>query len=203
MNNIHRIRRQRFYEHLEKGEVLILFAGSSPRKTADARYPFFANRNFFYLTGILQADSVFMAVNNGGGEVEEVVFVHPKNPMAERWRGYRISHEEASEQSGVGNVQSLEAFEPMLRDVLNSAPFSTLWYDFDKFDAGSADASQNRHSESIRSICPHRDVQKRPSDHLRRAHDQGCRGNRVYPGSHDHHARRDPCDDEGGESGHV
>ncbi|MFN5640417.1 MAG: aminopeptidase P N-terminal domain-containing protein, partial [Akkermansiaceae bacterium] len=60
---------------------------------------FFTNRNFYYLTGILQIDSIFFAINQGG-RVEETLFIHDKNPMAERWHGYRISHQEAIEASG-------------------------------------------------------------------------------------------------------
>jgi Xaa-Pro aminopeptidase len=118
---------ERFYKHLNKGEALILFAGSAPRKTADAKYPFFANRNFYYLTGITQTDSILVAVNKCG-EVEETLFVHPKNPMAERWNGYRVSHEEASELSGIENVKNLEGFDNPLfpfPDRLFSV-FSTL-----------------------------------------------------------------------------
>jgi Xaa-Pro aminopeptidase len=138
---------------LNQSEALILFAGSAPRKTADARYPFFANRNFYYLTGILQANSVFMAINNGG-EIKEVLFVQRKDPMEERWHGCRISPEEASEHSGVETVRDLEDFDPMLENFLNSVTVPALWYDFDKFDAGLSDAPQIRHSESIRSDRP-------------------------------------------------
>ena len=153
-DNIHRTRRNRFYGQMSQGEALILFAGSAPRKTADAKYSFFANRNFYYLTGVLQAESVFLAVNQGG-EVEEFLFVLPKDPMAERWNGCRISHEQASEQSGIRNVRDLESFGPALDGFLDSGTVSALWYDFDKFDAGSSDAPQNRHSASIRAARPH------------------------------------------------
>jgi Xaa-Pro aminopeptidase len=152
-DNMHRTRRNRFYGQMNQGEALVLFAGSAPRKTADANYPFFANRNFHYLTGVLQAESVFLAVKHGG-EVEEFLFVLPKDPMAERWNGCRISHEEAAEQSGIGNVRDLESFVTLLDGFLNSGAISTLWYDFDKFDVGRADAPQNRHSATIRATRP-------------------------------------------------
>jgi Xaa-Pro aminopeptidase len=153
-DNIHRTRRHRLYGHLNQCEALILFAGSAPRKTADAKYPFFTNRNFHYLTGILQADSVFLAVNHGG-KVEEFLFVQPKDPMAERWNGHRVSHQEAMEQSGIEVVRDLGEFESVLNGFLGSGAVSVLWYDFDKFDIGHADAPQNRHSASIRAARPH------------------------------------------------
>lgn len=153
MNGSHQVRRKQFYRNLGEGEALVLFAGSAPRKTADATYPFFANRNFHYLTGILQVDSVFLAINKGG-EIEETLFIHPKNPMAERWNGYRISQEEATEQSGIANVMELEHFEGGLGGILEEGAVSALWYDFDRFDEGRKDAPQNKHSESILSAHP-------------------------------------------------
>lgn len=153
MNGTYSSRRQRFYLHLNEGEALILFAGMAPRKTADASYPFFANRNFYYLTGILQSGSVFMAVKNEG-KVEETLFVHPKDTMSERWHGARISHEQASESSGIGNVEDSENFDAMLHGLLGSGSVSVLWYDFDKFDAERLDALQNQHSKSVQSAFP-------------------------------------------------
>lgn len=130
-----------------------MFAGPAIRKTADANYPFFANRNFYYLTGILQADSVLLAVNDGG-EVQESLFVHEKDALAERWHGYRLSPEEAAERSGIELVDDLDAFDRSVKAVFDRGNVSVLWYDFDKYDAGREDAPQNRHSESIRSAYP-------------------------------------------------
>lgn len=153
MNGSHELRRQKFYEQMNEGEALILFAGSAPRKSADAHYRYFANRNFHYLTGLVQSDSVFLAVKKRG-EVIETLFVHPKDPIAERWHGARISHEQAAQLSGVRNVKDLADFEALLHGVLVSGDVTTLWYDLDKFDADRMDAPQNRHSRSITSAFP-------------------------------------------------
>ena len=153
MNSSHQLRRKQFYKNLGKGEALIMFAGSAPRKTADACYPFFANRNFYYLTGILQVNSIFMAFNRDG-KVEETLFILEKSPLAERWNGYRISHEEATASSGVEQIMDLEQFDETLVAILKSGSVSALWYDFDKYDEGRKDAPQNKHSESILSNHP-------------------------------------------------
>jgi Xaa-Pro aminopeptidase len=153
MNGSHQLRRKQFYRHLAAGEALVLFSGSPPRKTADAYYPFFANRNFFYLTGITQANSVFLAVNRDGN-VEETLFILEKSPMAERWNGYRISHEEAAAYSGMDQIMDLEPFDETLSDILKSGAISALWYDFDKYDEGRKDAPQNKHSETVLSNHP-------------------------------------------------
>lgn len=138
---------------MNDGEALILFAGSAPRKSADAKYPFFANRNFFYLTGIAQVGSVFLAHRSGGG-VAETLFVHPKDPMAERWNGPRLSREEAAERSGIAAIRDLADFEPALQRALAAGQVAALWYDFDRFDTDRLDAPQNRHSRSITAAFP-------------------------------------------------
>lgn len=154
MSGMQASRRQRIYKHLEEGEALVLFAGSAPKKSADASYPYFANRNFYYLTGILQSESVFLAVRSGE-RVEETLFVHPKDALAERWSGARISHAEAIAQSGIADVKDLAEFDPMLHDLLGAGGISALWYDFDKYDVGRLDAPQNHHSRLITSAFPY------------------------------------------------
>lgn len=153
MNGSHQLRRKQFYKHLEAGEALVLFAGSAPRKSADAHYPFLANRNFYYLTGITQTNSIFLAFNRDG-KVEETLFILEKSPMAERWNGYRLSHEEAKACSGIDQIMHLEPFDEMLSDILKSGSVSALWYDFDKYDEGHKDAPQNKHSEAILANHP-------------------------------------------------
>ncbi|MFK7851289.1 MAG: aminopeptidase P N-terminal domain-containing protein [Akkermansiaceae bacterium] len=153
MDGAYQRRRKQFYKNLEVGEGLILFAGSAPRKTADAAYRFFANRNFYYLTGITQTGSILMAVNVGG-IIEETLFVHKKDRMLERWNGYRLSHEEVTKASGIQDVKDLDNFDQAIGLILKSGSISSLWYDFDKFDAGKNDAPQNRHSDQIRSQFP-------------------------------------------------
>ncbi len=138
---------------MEDGEALVLFAGTAPRKSADASYRFFANRNFYYLTGIVQSGSIFLAVKDGGA-VEETLFIHPRDPMAERWHGARISREDATAASGIETVRDLADFETALSERLASGKLSALWYDFDKFDAGRMDAPQNRHSQAIAADFP-------------------------------------------------
>lgn len=138
---------------MSDGEALILFAGVAPRKSADASYRFFANRNFHYLTGIVQSGSVFLA-HKSGGEVAETLFVHPKDPMAERWHGARLSREEAAEVSGIATVRDLAEFEPAIRQALVAGRVAALWYDFDKYDVDRLDAPQNRHSRAMAAEFP-------------------------------------------------
>ena len=146
-------RRQQFYENMSDNEALILFAGSAPKKTGDATYRFFANRNFYYMTGVLQKESVLLAVKQGGAVVE-TLFMLPKDLKQQRWQGRRLSKDEASGMSGVEEVIDLERFQGDLKTAINKESIAAIWYDFDVFDVDRKDAPQNRHSESIRYDYP-------------------------------------------------
>lgn len=79
----HKENRETLYKSLESGSLALLFSGHAPRKTGDEDYPFFANRNFVYLTGIEQQDSILLSMVQGN-ETKEVLFLLPSDLMAER-----------------------------------------------------------------------------------------------------------------------
>ena len=56
--------RARLWASLPNRSLAVLFAAEEIRKSADACYPFYADRNFLYLTGIRQKQSILLAVKN-------------------------------------------------------------------------------------------------------------------------------------------
>ena len=108
--HFHAGNRRRLYEAMAPDSVLVLFSGGELRKSADAYYPYYADRNFVYLTGIQQKNSVLMARKDGQGNVHECLYLLPKDAMAERWTGKRLSAQEAEAQSGIGDVRPLDDF---------------------------------------------------------------------------------------------
>ena len=107
--------RERLYAMLPQDSLLILFAGEELRKSADAYYPFYANRNFVYLTGIQQKQSVLVSCKASDGAVTERLYLLPKDAMAERWTGRRLDKEEAYELSGIADIRALEDLEADLQ----------------------------------------------------------------------------------------
>ena len=102
--------RARLYAMLPQDSLLILFAGEELRKSADAYYPFYANRNFVYLTGIQQKQSVLMSYKAPDGSIAERLYLLPKDAMAERWTGRRLDKGEAADLSGVADIRALDDF---------------------------------------------------------------------------------------------
>ena len=83
--------------------LLLLFSGSSIRKTADENYPFYADRSF--LSDRHRAGTVLMAEKDGE-EVQETLYILPPDMLAERWTGKRFTPEDARARSGAAQIAS-------------------------------------------------------------------------------------------------
>lgn len=126
----HKDNRTTLYRSLSANSLLLLFSGQSVRKTGDEDYPFFADRSFVYFTGIEQVDSIFAAVR-GDNDVEECLFLLPKDMMAERWTGRRLSSEEAYERSCIPTIKELDSFLLFFKEKI-TAGIHTIYLDFDR-----------------------------------------------------------------------
>lgn len=145
--------RSTLYGSLEKNSLVILFAGTAPRRTRDEYYPFFANRNFVYLTGIEQAESVFVAVLNGT-EQSEVLYILPPDAHAERWMGRRIKPDEASEQSGVTKIHHTSELRKAFDGAILSGNTQTVYLDFDKYTSDEPDNEAYKLAAYIKERFP-------------------------------------------------
>ena len=112
------IRRNKLFESLPDNSVALVFSGVSKISSEDSFFPFLANRNFFYLTGIEQENSVLMLIKCPG-ERKEYLFLEEHNELKERWTGKRLSYDEASEISQIANIYSVNNFETMLSMALS------------------------------------------------------------------------------------
>lgn len=57
--------RRRFYDMMETESLAAIFAGEELWKTGDEYYPFFADRNFVYLTGLKCKSAVLLGRKSG------------------------------------------------------------------------------------------------------------------------------------------
>lgn len=111
-------RRDKLFELLPDYSIALIYSGVSKIQSEDEFYPFFANRNFFYLTGIEQENSALLLVKCPG-ERKEYLFLDEYNALKERWTGKRLKYEEASDISEVVNIYSNNNLTPMIEMALN------------------------------------------------------------------------------------
>ena len=70
--------RSRFMGSMELGTIAAFFSDREIRKSADSNYLFYADRNFVYLTGIEQKESVLLMGKTLEGECWERLYLLPR-----------------------------------------------------------------------------------------------------------------------------
>ena len=135
--------RERLYSMMKPGSLLVMFSGEEIRKTNDEYYLFFADRSFYYLTGLDGKQSVLLAVKDSEGSVTERVYILPPDAMAERWSGRRIKPAEAEEKSGVRDVRFAAAFENDFHMLATGGNYGHLYLDL--FRVSPADIDRPAH----------------------------------------------------------
>ncbi len=110
--------RRKLLQKLPENVVAVLFAGKAVIMSSDSEYPFFANRNFYYFTGIEQEQSV-LVLSRQGSKVEETLFIQTQDPLRERWTGKRMTRELCAELSGIESLHFLPEFEDFIKPILH------------------------------------------------------------------------------------
>lgn len=119
--------RSRMMSALPDGSLVLLFSGFAPRKRADEDYPFFADRNFVYLTGIDRDAGIAYLAKKENGSFTETLFLLPADLIAERWTGRRTKADEAAAISGIENIKYIAELDA----AIDAAASSVLWLDLD------------------------------------------------------------------------
>ena len=112
--------RKKYLDLINENSVTILFSGRSIQRTADQDYPFSVNRNFYYLTGINQANVILVLVKGING-VKEYLFIAENDLMWAKWVGMKLTKEEASDISGIETIMYLNSFDNVIFSLFNSS----------------------------------------------------------------------------------
>ncbi len=128
MNNFAKRRRDLSLK-LYENSALILFSGPLVKESADGFYPFTVNKNFYYLTGIAQQESV-LVMTKIKGLLTEHLFVLPFDPLKEKWDGKVLTTKEAQSISGVSEVFENAKLPELLQKI--GKQITTVFYDFEQ-----------------------------------------------------------------------
>ena len=104
------LRRNKLFNELEDNSVAIIFSGVGRKRSGDENFEFIPNKNFYYLTGIEQENSILLLIKHDG-EKQSYLFVDEKDEKIEKWIGYKLTLIEARDISGVDNVAVRTTFE--------------------------------------------------------------------------------------------
>ena len=128
-------RRNDLFDLLDDNSVTILFAGVGKKKSGDENYDFVPNKNFYYLTGIKQENSILMLIKNDDEKLE-YLFIDEKDEKIEKWTGYKLTHQETKDISGIANVFLRTTFEGKMLAFFNDnernvEPISKFYLDLE------------------------------------------------------------------------
>lgn len=121
----HTERRTLVREKMPDNSVAVFFANPVRNRANDVDYIYHQDPNFFYLTGYREPHAVLMIFKQQQegpeGNYNEIIFIQPRNAMAEMWTGRRM---------GITGVKEKLAFN----QVFNNTDFENYNIDFSKFD---------------------------------------------------------------------
>lgn len=110
--------RNNYLNKIENHSLSLFFSGQVYPKSADEDFEFEVNKNFYYLTGINQADVILAIVKRE--ETKTILFIEKNDPVLSKWVGKKLEKEEAAELSGIEDVRYLDEFEDFIFDLFNA-----------------------------------------------------------------------------------
>ena len=114
-------RRAQLLEGKQGPCMIVIFSGSAPMKSLDASYPFYADRNFFYLTGIDKENMILVLRKTYSGDVAETLYIEPYDEVLAKWVGPRMRANEATAISGVQSIRDISEFDTDLNRVISGS----------------------------------------------------------------------------------
>jgi len=150
--------RNKYIQEIENKTITILFSGFSLPKSADQDFPFEVNKNFYYMTGIKQEQTILVIIKNDS-KIEEMLFITENDPVLSKWQGKKITKEEASSISGIDAIHYLGAFDNTIFTILNNTRKSNyeikaVYLDLERRIEEHVNSSSLNYVRKLQSIYP-------------------------------------------------
>ena len=108
--------RERFIKEMAPGSIAIFNSNDELPMNADAQHKFKQNSDLFWLTGIVQEETMLIIFpDNPEKKFREVLVLFRPNEIKEKWDGKRLRKEEATAISGIENIVWLDSIDPFLQ----------------------------------------------------------------------------------------
>jgi Xaa-Pro aminopeptidase len=125
--------RKRFVEKMKPDSIAIFVSNDEVPSNGDALYNFRQNSDLYWLSGIMQEDSmVILFPSNPDPKFREVLVLVRPNEIKEKWDGKRLRKEEAIEMSGMKTIVWLDSIDALLQPWIHLA--ETIYLDTNEND---------------------------------------------------------------------
>jgi len=108
--------RRRFVAEMQPDSIAIFVSNDEVPSNGDALYPFRQNSDLYWLTGIVQEETMLVLFpDHPDPKYREVLILVRPNELKEKWDGKRLRAEEGKKISGIGTVIWLDASDALLQ----------------------------------------------------------------------------------------
>ncbi|MGJ8676892.1 MAG: aminopeptidase P family protein [Akkermansiaceae bacterium] len=114
--------RSRLSAILNRNSIAVLHSNDAMPTNADGTMQLKQNTDLYYLCGIDQEETILMLCPDAFSEKDrEVLFIRETNEHIAVWEGHKLSKAQASELSGIQNVQWLSNFDNTLHRLIQQS----------------------------------------------------------------------------------
>jgi len=114
--------RERFIKKILPGSIAVFVSNDQTPTNGDAIYTFKQNSDLFWLSGIVQEDSmVIIFPDHPDPKYREVLVLVRPNELKEKWDGKRLRTEEARQISGIQTIIWLDTADALLQQWIHLA----------------------------------------------------------------------------------
>jgi Xaa-Pro aminopeptidase len=114
--------RQRFAREMQPDSIAIFVSNDEIPSNGDALYPFKQNSDLYWLTGIVQEDTMLvMFPDHPDPKYREVLILVRPNELKEKWDGKRLRAEEGKKISDIETVIWLDSSDALLQVWIHHA----------------------------------------------------------------------------------
>lgn len=114
--------RRRFRELLPPASLAIFHSNDVMPTNADGTMAFRQNNDLFYLAGVDQEESILVIFPDAVlPQYREILFLKETSEHILVWEGYKLTKEQAREQTGIRTIMWLDSFKSVLPALMNEA----------------------------------------------------------------------------------
>ena len=123
--------RQKIINDIKDNTLLIMFAGDAPYRSADQKYKFTPNRNFYYLTGI-DKPNIILTILKTNKEITETIYVERENEVMAKWIGTALTKNEACEISSIKSAKYLDELDSTISSYMDRMGIKNIYFDLER-----------------------------------------------------------------------
>lgn len=146
--------REKIISDIKDNSLLIIFAGDAPYRSADQKYKFTPNRNFYYLTGI-DKPNIILTILKTDKEITETIYVERENELMAKWIGTALTKDEACEISSIKSSKYLDELDSSISSYIDRMEIKNIYFDLERQSINISSTPAQDMANRIREKYPY------------------------------------------------